>query len=279
VVSLIVATVNRVLELDRLLTSLDGQIYKEFEVIIVDQNQDERLAPLFERHPGLVIKHLRSQRGISRARNVGLGAAKGEIVAIPDDDCWYPQQLLSEVTAWFASHHEFGILNGVMRSAENNLVGPKWPATARNCTRADVWRCAISCAIFMRRSVCDAVGGFNESIGIGAASNYQSGEETDYVLHALERGFQMWYEPSLTVHHLPLHSIDRVRKTSYRFALGAGYVLRVHDYPIHLVAGLVMRSFGGAAVSLFSGEIARAHAYLLRGTGQLVGYFSAPLKR
>lgn len=275
-VSLIVGTVDRVMEVDRLLTSLDGQIYKEFEVVVVDQNQDERLAPLFEGHPGLAIKHLRSQPGISRARNIGLAAAKGEIVAIPDDDCWYPQRLLGEVTTWFASHPEFGILNVVKRSAENKLVGPKWPATARNCTRVDVWNCAISSAIFMRRSVCDAVGDFNEKIGIGAASNYQSGEETDYVLRALEHGFQMWYEPSLTVHHPPLHSIERLRKKSYRFALGAGYVLRVHNYPIHLVAGQVMRSLGGAAVALFSGDIALAHTYLLRGTGQLVGYISAP---
>ena len=208
-VSLIVATLNRVAEVDRLLTSLDGQIYKQFEVIVVDQNPDERLVPLFEKHPELVIKHLRSQPGISRARNAGLCAADGDIIAIPDDDCWYPKQLLGQVAVWFRSHPEFGILNVVKRSAENELVGPNWPAAALNCTRADVWRCAISSALFMRRSVCEAVGDFNEALGVGAASRYQSGEETDYVLRALEQGFQMWYEPSLTVHHPPLHSIDR----------------------------------------------------------------------
>ena len=275
-VSLIVATLNRVAEVDRLLSSLDGQDYKQFEVIVVDQNPDQRLVTLFERHRDLVIKHLHSQPGISRARNAGLRAAGGDIIAIPDDDCWYPEQLLGQVSGWFTSHPEFGILNVVNRSAENKPVGPRWPATARKCTKADVWRSAISCAIFMRRSVCDAVGDFNEALGVGGASRYQSGEETDYVLRALEHGFQMWYEPSLTVHHPPLHSIDRLRRTSYRFALGAGYVLRVHDYPVHLVAGQVMRSFAGAAVSLLSGEIAQAHAYLLRGSGQLVGYISAP---
>lgn len=275
-VSLIVATVNRVVEVDRLLTSLDGQTYKEFEVIIVDQNQDERLAPLFARHPGLVIKHLRSHPGLSRARNAGLRAATGDIIAIPDDDCWYPEQLLAQVTGWFTSHPEFGIFNVVKRSAENQPVGPRWPVTARKCTRADVWRCAISSAIFMRRSVCDAVGCFNEDLGVGAASKYQSGEETDYVLRALEHGFQMWYEPSLTVHHPPLDSVDRLRRNAYPFALGAGYVLRVHDYPLHVVAGQVVRSLGGATVSLFRGDLARAHAYLLRGAGQLVGYLSGP---
>src|SRR5271166_3162469 len=109
-VSLIVATVNRVAELDRLLTSLDRQTYKEFEVIVVDQNPNDRLVPLLAKHPRLSIKHLRCERGLSRARNAGLQVAKGEIVAIPDDDCWYPDRLLESVTAWFASHPEFGIL-------------------------------------------------------------------------------------------------------------------------------------------------------------------------
>ena len=66
VVSLIVATLNRIAKSTRLLTSLDGQNYKQFEVIVVDQNPDERLVPVFEKHPGLVMKHLRSQPGISR---------------------------------------------------------------------------------------------------------------------------------------------------------------------------------------------------------------------
>ncbi len=75
-VSLIVGTVDRVMEVDRLLTSLDGQIDKEFEVVVVDQNEDERLAPLFEGHPGLAIKHLRSQPGTPELAEIGLAAAK-----------------------------------------------------------------------------------------------------------------------------------------------------------------------------------------------------------
>src|SRR5271157_840787 len=275
-ISLIVSTLGRVQELDRLLTSLGKQTLTDFEVLIVDQNNDDRLDPILKGHPNLPIRHLRSVRGLSRGRNVGLRAAKGDIIAIPDDDCWYPDELLEQIADWFASHPEFGIFNVVKRSAENKPVGPRWPATARKCTRADVWQCAISSAIFMRRAVCDAVGDFNEKIGVGAASKYQSGEETDYVLRALERGFPMWYEPSLTVHHPPLDSVDRLRRTSYRFALGTGYVLRIHAYPLRLVAGQIVRSLGGATVSLCRCDLARAHTYLLRAAGQLVGYISGP---
>jgi hypothetical protein len=130
--------------------------------------------------------------------------------------------------------------------------------------------------MFMRRSVTTAVGDFNENIGVGATSAYQSGEETDYVLRALELGFQMWYESSLTVHHPPMYSIERLRKATYPFALGTGCILRLHHYPLHQVGAHLIRSLGGAAVRLCQGNLAMAQLYVLRGAGQLVGYVSGP---
>lgn len=275
-ISLIVATIHRVPELDRLLSSLEEQSYRDFEVIVVDQNPDDRLLPVLGRHACLRIQHLRSERGLSRARNVGLRVARGDILAIPDDDCWYPKDLLASVVEWFESHPGFGLLSTALRNAENKSSGPNLPRASCRCTKNNVWRCAISPAMFMRRAVTTAIGRFNEDIGVGAASAYQSGEETDYVLRALERGFEMWYESSLTVHHPPMYSIERLRKTTYPFALGTGCILRIHDYPLHEVGAHLIRSLGGAAVSLCQGNLAKAQVYVLRGAGQLVGYVSGP---
>jgi GT2 family glycosyltransferase len=274
VISLIVATIHRVDELDRLLISLEQQSTKDFEVIVVDQNPDDRLVPLLRAHDRLAIRHLRSGRGLSRARNVGLSAARGEFIAIPDDDCWYPADLLAAITAWFDAHPRFGLLGTAVRTADNLPSGPRSPAVSCGCTKSNVWKCAVSTALFMRRAVTIVLGGFDENIGVGAASPYQSGEETDYVLRAFEHGFEMWYEPSLTVHHPPLDSIARLRKTTYPFALGTGRVLRMHGYPLHEVGAHLARSFGGVAVSLCCGELNRAVVYALRGAGQLAGYIS-----
>jgi hypothetical protein len=168
------------------------------------------------------------------------------------------------------------LLGTGVRNAENQSCGPNLPPASCLCTKNNVWRCAVSTAMFLRRTVAAAVGGFDEDIGVGANSAYQSGEETDYVLRALEGGFQMWYESSLTVHHPPLYSMERLRRTTYPFALGTGCILRLHRYPLHQVGGHLIRSFGGAAVSLCRGDTAKAQIYVLRGAGQLVGYLSAP---
>jgi len=275
--SLIVATLNRVTELERFLGSLEEQGYRDFEVLVVDQNPDDRLVPMLGLHPRLAIRRLRSERGLSRARNVGLRAARGDIIAVPDDDCWYPKDLLATVAAWFDSHAEFGLLFTAIRTAENMPSGPKTPATARHCAKSDLSTClSASAALFMRGPVATAVGGFNEYLGIGAASKYQAGEERDYVLRAHQKGFQFWYEPSFTVHHPPFGTIERLRRTSYTYALSEGCVQRMYRYPLRKVGSDLIRSFGGAAVRLCQGDLFNASVYMLRGTGQLVGYISGP---
>src|SRR5215472_5711239 len=97
--SLIIATLNRVDEIDHLLQSLEAQTFKDFEVMVVDQNPDDRLQSVLQSHPVLSFRHLRSAPGLSKARNVGLPHAKDDIIAFPDDDCWYPVQLLADIQA------------------------------------------------------------------------------------------------------------------------------------------------------------------------------------
>jgi glycosyltransferase involved in cell wall biosynthesis len=272
-VSLIVATLDRVTELERLLASLDIQSYKDFEVIVVDQNADERLLPVLRKHDNLTIRHLRSGRGLSRARNVGLPLAQGDILAFPDDDCWYPADLLAKVTDWFQAHPDFAGLFTILRDADNGPVGPKWPSGPRACTKQDIWHCGISPDAFLRRELTDAAGFFDERLGVGAASKYQSGEDLDYFLRPLALGFKLWFEPGFTVHHPSFASLDRLLERSYSYSLGGAYVLRFHGFSSLYFARLLVRSLGGAVVSLGKGNGRVAYAYLLRSAGQLRGYF------
>ncbi|MCB1543045.1 MAG: glycosyltransferase family 2 protein, partial [Rhodoblastus sp.] len=100
--SLLCCTVGRTDKLDRLLASLARQTFRDFELVVVDQNEpgalDPVLAPYLER---LDIRHVRSERGLSRARNVGLSHCRAKIVAFPDDDCWYPDALAEQIVALF----------------------------------------------------------------------------------------------------------------------------------------------------------------------------------
>lgn len=271
-ISLIVATIDRVTELERLLRSLDAQTYKEFEVIVVDQNMDERLAPVLQNHPTLTVRHLRSERGLGRARNRALRVATGDIVAFPDDDCWYPQSVLESIAKWLDQHRDFDAVFTTMRDADSHPVGPRWPPGPCTVTKANLWDTTTSATAFLRRAVTDAVGYFREDIGTGADSPYQSGEESDYFLRALAMGFKMRYEPALTVHHPNLHTLERLRSKTYPYSLGCGYVLRLHGYLWPDFGKFLVRSIGGAVVSICKGNLAVAEAYAMRAAGQLRGY-------
>ncbi len=141
---------------------------------------------------------------------------------------------------------------------------------------ANLWKSTIFVTGFLRRAVTDAVGNFREDIGVGANTPYQSGEESDYFLRALALGFRMRYEPALTVHHPNLHSLERLRKKTYPYALGCGYVLRIHGYSWREFGALFARSVGGAVFSLCKGDISMAEIYWMRGAGQLRGYCLGP---
>ena len=95
--SLVLATVDRSDELERFMFHLNQQICRDFELIVVDQNQDNRveliLAPYFDKFPILHIKS--NELGASKGRNMGFKYVSGEIIGFPDDDCWYASDLLT----------------------------------------------------------------------------------------------------------------------------------------------------------------------------------------
>ena len=95
---LVVATVDRTDDLALLLASLAAQEHRAFRVLVVDQNADDRVEPLLARHPELDVLHLRSARGLSRARNAALPRLEAEIVGFPDDDCSYSPRRCSRAS-------------------------------------------------------------------------------------------------------------------------------------------------------------------------------------
>lgn len=277
-ISLIVSTRNRLAELDRLLTSLEVQSYKEFEVLIVDQNSDGRLVPLVNRRSALKIRHLRSQPGVSVGRNAGLQLFDGDLVAFPDDDCWYSDRLLQDVVAWFSTHTEFdGLVTG-LRNERNQLLVPKFAPQRGRCTKKSIIQCGTTNNIFMRRHVAMQVGFFRADMGPGAPTPYQSGDDLDYLIRMVENNFGVWYEPELTVYHPDFNAEERLRRTTYSYAQSVGRVWRLHNFPWYWCLGqIVFRSLGGAVLSLCKGDFVRSYDYLVRAAGQFLGYWRRPI--
>jgi glycosyltransferase involved in cell wall biosynthesis len=249
-ISLVLATANRTAELERFLSALAGQTHGEVELIVADQNPDDRVArllgPYRHRFP---IVHLHSQPGVSRGRNAGLPHATGEIVGFPDDDCWYPPCLLEGVVRFFEAHREWDGL--LVRSIDDRGTASMIrgaPGEVR-VTRHNAGWLAVSYVLFVRRRFIEQVGGFDPQLGLGAGTPWRAGEETDYVLRGLAEGMRLFYTPALAVHHNPsVQAYDRqARARAGAYGMGAGYVLRKHRFPLWYV---VRRSWAGPAARL-----------------------------
>jgi glycosyltransferase involved in cell wall biosynthesis len=255
---LVVATVDRVEQLGRLLTSLESQTHTDFRVLLVDQNDDDRLADVVRAHDALRIERLRSDRGLSRARNTALPKVTADVVAFPDDDCVYAPDLLARVAARFERE-----------PALDGLTGrePSWQASPAVLTRENLWNRAISFTIFLRRAIVDRVGTFDEQLGLPSSS----GEEIDYLIRALDDGARIEYDPSVVVVHDKKPDADSF---GAREGTSLGYILRKHGYPRRTVTRMFVRPLGGALVALARRDGRAAQFQLDTLRGRLRGYRS-----
>jgi glycosyltransferase involved in cell wall biosynthesis len=268
---LIVATVDRVDELDGLLASLERQTFQDFRVLVVDQNGDDRIEPIVRKHGGLELLRLRSPRGLSRARNEALGEINADVVAFPDDDCRYPEDLLERIAERFADERLDG-LTGREVDAHGHS-SPSWRSDAAMLTRANLWNRAISFTIFLRAPLVARVGAFDEQLGLGAGTPWSSGEETDYLVRAVDGGARIEYEPAIVVvHDAPTPPGAEV---GARDGASLGYILRKHRYPLHTVGGKLGRPVGGAVLALARGDRTRAAFHVSTFRGRVVGYRGA----
>ena len=89
--------------------SLRAQTWQDFEVIAVDDGSEDATAEVFRRFPEVRLVSV-PHGGIARARNAGVSAAGGELIAFVDaDDRWLPDKLEKQV-AYLDAHPETAIL-------------------------------------------------------------------------------------------------------------------------------------------------------------------------
>jgi glycosyltransferase involved in cell wall biosynthesis len=272
-VSLILATKNRVEEVDRFVRSLTEQGYVDLELIVVDQNEDDRLAAILaQSNLRFSIIHLRSKSGLSHARNVGISVATGDIISFPDDDCWYPKTLLSRVVGEFRNRDSIDGLTGRSEDGEGKASGGSFSRSQGRVDLKNVWKRGISYTIFLRSSVCVAVGSFDEELGVGARTPFGSGEETDYLIRTIKLGFNIQYLPDLVVFHAnPILYNQNHCDKAFRYGVGMGRVLSKHRYQLSFNLYSIVRPIGGALLSLLTLRTRKAAYHLAIAKGRIHG--------
>ena len=227
--SLLVATVNRKEPLRRLFDSLNKQTYRNFEVLIADQNPAGFLDEISASADFPLTRIAMPPKGVSAARNALLKLSKGDIIAFPDDDCWYAPQALERVRSLFAANPALGgILAAWADTPQNSPSG----SSLSPVNRTGAFRQAGTLIQFYRREALQCVY-FDPELGPGTGLPYGSGEDTDFLLQALARGVLVGRTPEVLVYHPKPDPADPALIPKVRsYAHGRMHLLRKHKFPL-----------------------------------------------
>ena len=235
--SLVMATLGRTTETERCVDSLVAQTCHDFELVVVDQTPDDRLVTVLARarELGLECVHLRqSEPNQCMARNAGIAQATGEIIAFPDDDCWYEADVVERVLAHFQQQAELDGLVARWHETGRHSVGRLSFKQLGRFRGADAASCITQ---FYRLDCLRTVGGFDYALGLH--SWYGAAEETDLMLRVLGAGSVIVHAPDIVVHHavhnpasLPLGQMFRRARKRAR---GTGALYVRHQLPAWVI--------------------------------------------
>jgi glycosyltransferase involved in cell wall biosynthesis len=274
--SLIVATITRTTELRCLLESLTQQDFRDYEVIFADQNDDDRVQRIMDEFAGKVPSiRVECPKGACKARNAALPLASGELIAFPDDDCWYPRGLLKNIDQWFRDYPKYSILAIGAVDESGRPSGNRWVQSSCDLHPINIFRTTFCSSLFMRRDAVRNVS-FDEEIGPGSSSVFGCGDETDFVLNVLNSGFQGRFDRTWKVGHprrdMLSNGVSSRRAVTY--GSGMGRVLRKHSLYV-LWAGLLSYDVLRGFVVVARGRLSAASLCFAHARGLLRGFVAS----
>ena len=252
-VSVIVPTHNRPDLLQRCLPSLTTLYYPNYEIIIVDNApRDTATADFIQKNYSDTqqIRYLREDRaGPSWARNCGIAAAQGEILAFTDDDVEVDRYWLIELVKNFDMQADVACVTGHVFPLELETASQFWyeeyggsnwfeeeksddfkwwftrhlfdmkenrPHIPLYPYKAGMFGCGASMAF--TASVLREIGGFDPALGGTGPS--RCAQDIALLFKVVLYGHKLVYEPASLVYHLNRREYTALYKQIYNYGIG-----------------------------------------------------------
>lgn len=293
-VSVIIATRNRPDDLRACLAALRAQDPRPGEIIVADSASDDPVqVGVIARENGARLVRC-DRAGLSRARNAGALAARGEILAFLDDDC-------RADAGWLA-----GLARGFEDPAVDAVAGSfapselaTWPqilyleyahmdrrgSLPRRFTRAraesrhwplDAWRMGSGGNLAIRAEAFRARGGFRPDLGLGTPA--RGGEDLYLLWSTIHAGRDVVYRSDAMAWHRHHRGLDALHRVMFGYGAGHAAFIRaaVRAGAPRWRAAVYVASFWydrlkRLARALATGRPARVGLVVREGAGMLSG--------
>ena len=212
-VSVVVCTYNGARAIRDCLDGLSRLDYPDYEVIVVDDGSTDATGVIARQYDCRLIQT--ENRGLANARNTGLAAATGEIIAYLDDDAYPDPDWLTYLAATF-------LRTGYAGVGGPNIAPPGDGPIAECVARAPGGPVHVlvtdreaehipGCNMGFRKSCLEAIDGFDPQFRT-------AGDDVDVCWRLQERGWTLGFHPAAMVWHHRRNSL----RTYWRQQIGYG---------------------------------------------------------
>jgi len=192
--SIIIPTLNEEKYIGKLLKCLEGQTYKDFEVIVVDGGSIDKTRQILKGFWGLKLKVFLSKDNLSNNRNLGVTKARNNLILFLDADVlmdnYYLEKSIQEIQELHAQ-----IATSTLRPIERSWYNILFIAICNIAIRfaQHIKPVGFGCCTFTTKEIHNAINGWDVAIGWGNDLNYvkRSSRHGNFKVLSTEVGYSM----------------------------------------------------------------------------------------
>lgn len=210
-VSIIIVNFNGEKWLESCLNSLNSMTYKNFEIIIVDNDSNDSSIEIIKRYENIKLIKNNENSGFAKGNNIGLKYSSGDYILLLNNDTIVEKDFLSKLVHKMTNNSKIGSVQPkIYQMTNHKKIESCGSYLTNNCflyhygfnKRENVKKYNISFKVFsnlgscmlIKKSVIDKIGLFDEDF----LCYY---EEVDFCHRVWISGYECWYEPNSSIYH------------------------------------------------------------------------------
>jgi GT2 family glycosyltransferase len=233
-ISVVIPIYNAEKTILRCLESISLQTFREFELILVDNNSTDSSVSIIKdfitRNIDLHISLLHEpKQGSCSARNRGGRFAKGKIIVNTDPDCIADKDWLRDIASEFDDDSIGGVAGNIYGFSPKSLtekflsiftlkgLGEEKTFDSYNLLTGGFATANLS----IRKDVFEKIGGFDEDINI-------FGEDHDICARIYKSGSKIKTVPNAVIYHIHRAGLKGFLRQSFNFGIAHSVLLKKH---------------------------------------------------
>lgn len=180
-VSIVIPVYNGAKYLRSALDSVLEQTYERLQLIVVDDGSTDSSPEILAAYGSRLVTIRQTNFGVAEARNAGIRASQGDLIAFLDQDDWWLPEKIEKQVAFFRQDARLGLVHtGVLQYSEDasGFVAPVYPTEGSSRLQGRCYEqlllgnAVFNSSVMIRRSVLTVAGMFDTAIAGNTVQDY-----------------------------------------------------------------------------------------------------------